>query len=325
MYKTMLIGCGSIGALKDDKFDSPTTKNVLTHAHGIYENENFQLTTLVDWDKEKLRQAHKKWNAGNMTQYTHYAIEEEHDVVVIAVDTKHHLKTVQQIFSQKRWKPKLIILEKPAGGSLKECNMIRNLSIVNEAPIMVNYNRRYEHFHWIIKNKIHEVLKAKGKIYSCILKYGRGSIHDGCHAMDLINYWFGPFKRGVKLDGVREDGLDESYKMHLEFDKCDQVIWVPIDSKHYGIFEMDIISSHWIMEIRENGLLMNIRGVKDEENYGDYKVIDNTWMPWETLLTSTMTQLYLDAENYLLNHSDIICSINDAYNVWSIYNRIEKG
>ena len=52
-YKAAVIGCGSIGALKDDFKDMVGQNNPLTHAGAIHKNPNIDLIAVIDNDTSK--------------------------------------------------------------------------------------------------------------------------------------------------------------------------------------------------------------------------------------------------------------------------------
>ena len=60
-FTAVVIGAGSIGANKDNKYDSPKTKNILTHAHAYYKSDAIDLIGIIDPDKNKLKLATEKW------------------------------------------------------------------------------------------------------------------------------------------------------------------------------------------------------------------------------------------------------------------------
>jgi len=72
-YKNwLIIGAGSIGALKPNELDSPTTENILTHAHALHrlrgrrEIDDF---FIVDVDEEKAGEACVRWNTSPCCDY----------------------------------------------------------------------------------------------------------------------------------------------------------------------------------------------------------------------------------------------------------------
>ena len=57
MRKAMVIGAGSIGAMKPDAYDYPGGKKTLTVAHALWNNEEIDLEYIVDTDPKKAKAA----------------------------------------------------------------------------------------------------------------------------------------------------------------------------------------------------------------------------------------------------------------------------
>ena len=71
MYNVLIIGAGSVGTSKPDKYDSPLTENILTHAHAVYNNDDLKIIGIVDKDLKKAKKAGKKWSCfyyGNINE-----------------------------------------------------------------------------------------------------------------------------------------------------------------------------------------------------------------------------------------------------------------
>jgi len=174
-YTTLLIGAGQIGALKDDKFDSITTENILTHAHAIKIHKQLGDLTIVESNHEKLFQSSTKWKCNgfmNLDDLKGLFF----DIVTIATPTQTHMDIIKEV--QKKINYKAIILEKPACMDSIECNKIND-----KDRIAINYLRRYEtQFHGL-KLKFEQ---QNTKIFSCNVKYNRGLLRDGCHALDFF-------------------------------------------------------------------------------------------------------------------------------------------
>ena len=60
-YTAVLLGAGSIGALKPNEFDSPDTEEILTHAHAIYNHPKINLLGIIDSNINKAKKAGNKW------------------------------------------------------------------------------------------------------------------------------------------------------------------------------------------------------------------------------------------------------------------------
>jgi len=50
MYKVIIIGSGSIGALKEARYDDINSKSILTHANAVYRHSKYKLIGIIDQD-----------------------------------------------------------------------------------------------------------------------------------------------------------------------------------------------------------------------------------------------------------------------------------
>jgi predicted dehydrogenase len=63
IYNAIIIGCGSIGTTKDNKYDDPEKNdNILTIAHAFHNHPQIKLIGVIDSDPVKAKQAGDKWN-----------------------------------------------------------------------------------------------------------------------------------------------------------------------------------------------------------------------------------------------------------------------
>jgi predicted dehydrogenase len=315
MYKAVIIGCGSIGAMKPDKFDSPTTKSVLTHAHAIYNNPSIDLLGFIDSLPWKAEAAAKKWDSDLYDDLR----QGQPDIVVVATPTETHQEVFH--FVKDMLKPRLIIGEKPLGANSDECHWIVNNA---GAPVLTHYIRRFEPRHQELA-KAFTYLRERRGIYGCRVMYGRGLMHDGCHALDLMNWWFGDILSCVVTNTIRDYEDNVSYGFAARYQYCPQVTFTPVDSKKVGLFEIDIITDIGTYSLIGNGTKLCMRPVVTGDAWGDYPSLGLTTSKNTTQLTSAMTYMYKNVVAHLKGKTDIMCTGNDAMKVWSAYNRIIGG
>ena len=116
MYNAVIVGAGSIGALKSDKYDSPQTNNVLTWAHACYTHPNIKQTHISDIYLKKAKQAGDKWgfsyssfpSTSIMARF--YLISS--DIIIISVPTESHNQVLLDIL---QYYPKIIITVRGGG------------------------------------------------------------------------------------------------------------------------------------------------------------------------------------------------------------------
>lgn len=325
MYKVAIIGCGSIGANKDDKIDSPITENILTHAHAVYQNPKLELQALVDSNKEQLQKAIKKWQPKSAFNTIEQLFDspEKMDIIVVAVPTEYHLEVLNKIINcSEDKKPQLIICEKPFCNSYDEANKIWEENTQKEIPpILINYIRRFDPQHQEIKKWIDE--ERFGKALNCRVLYTRGLKRDGCHAIDLMNWFFGnckTFSLNFFNSIIDRVVSDPTITIFAEYQKCPSVIFQPCDGRKYGIFEIDICFEQARLRLIDNGLYYELYPLTDENEWGhkslSYKLTDVVRK--ETKLQYAMYYLYENAIGYLEGRQGLFCVPDDAIEVHKI-------
>lgn len=275
----VVIGCGSIGALKPDQYDRPDGGRVLTHAHAYYNNSDVDLVAVVDQDSTRAWKAGTKWNTEgyySLADNPGFAGILTHlrpDIISVCTPTETHFDVLKRIATIDGYKPRLVVAEKPFCLNIGEAADISDLYKRMKIPILVNYSRRFStHFQTL---KILIERGDLGEIYHARLLYGRGLLRDGCHGLDLFNYLFGePLTGPIVLDTPMFDGInndDPTYSLRLQYKKCRQVYMIGVDSRKYGIFELEIVAENGIYRYAENGLVAGIRNPTSEPVYGNYK------------------------------------------------------
>ncbi len=314
-YKAIIIGAGSIGSLKRIKFDSPTSKNVLTHSNAICRNQNIDLIEIIDTNPQKQKEATLRWNP------THEVVDP--DIIVVSTPTDTHFKVLSDVIQTIR--PKIIVAEKPVCSDKNQCEKILALAKEFNIPLIVNYIRRFEPKHQELKKAFHFIAKREG-IYSVRFLYGRGTMHDGCHGIDLCHWWFGDMLASWTTSIMIDQGnKQETHRFVAEFQKCPQVIFSAVDSGKVGIFEMDIITDIGRYILKNNGTYVQIFPVKKGDDWGDYPVLSDRPEKYATDLLHSLPLLYENITRFLEGKEDLKCTGQDALKVWKTYERINDG
>jgi len=323
MYKVAIVGCGSIGALKPDEIDGPGSENILTHANAVDRHIKTELFAVIDPDKDQLVKAKTKWQAkraftslGQM----HEIDPERPEIIIIAVPTNQHINIIGNIFSGNIH-PRLIIVEKPFGGNLIQANTMVELAGRYKIPIMVNYPRRYTRGYNEFKVLLDK--DALGKIFNARVLYTRGLKHEGCHAIDLMNWFFGKcldWNVGCGLGFADRNEEDMTLEVVSSFEKCSSVIFQPCDGRAYGIFEIDITAEEGRFRFIDNGLFLERYPINEANEWGhkslDYKL--TSVIRTETQLNLAMYNLISNAVNFLDDQESLICTAEDAIKIHKI-------
>jgi predicted dehydrogenase len=328
-----IIGCGSIGALKPDEFDSPSSKNILTHAHALYQLKNKDLIKnifLIDSNYLKLKEAKQKWSCQGFTtlESLHTYSNEKIDLFVISAPTNYHYDILLDLY--KVYTPKLVIVEKPFTSNLDQAQKIKKLYSSKNIPIVINYTRRFCPTIQTLKQEFDS--NKYGKIKACNIIYVRGFQRDACHAIDLCNYFFGDFISG-KILGHKDNAYDDyckedlTYPVWMEYTGCKNIYFTPADGRDYSIFEMDILTENSRINIIDHGKQIKIFNKTPEKIYGKFngmnyevnEIINNE-------LENALYFMHGNCLNYLQSKNkkkyDLFCTIDDGIKVQKIYNKV---
>lgn len=324
----VIIGAGSIGALKPDELDYPGSKNILTHANAFQRHDLINLVGIIDIDRIKSDQAGKKWECSNyysvaeaFTQFKQRGIEV--DIVSVCIPTGYHHTMMIELLS---YEFKLMIAEKPfCSNSGEAMNIIKQYKKVKR-PIIVDYIRHFDPQISDIKNHI-EKSSPNNEMVSTRIIYNRGLKHEGCHAIALCNHLFGHYKGGqiLKSGHIKELDNDVSYAVQMNFQKCNNIILTPLDGRNYSIFDVDIFSKTGRFNLIDHGKNANVYFRGKENTYGNYISLDYDCSNAPTELAMALLYVVRNAINHLDSNEPIICTAEDALKVHTIYeNLIEE-
>jgi predicted dehydrogenase len=344
-YNVAIIGAGNIGALKDETIDNPKTHKPLTHAHAIYNDDRFNLNIFIDSDCDKIFNACDRWEKNKIKPVGSTDISRIDSytptIIVIAANTKAHFNILMQDIMNLNNQPELIIVEKPFCWTSGEAALVKRFYAESGIKLLVNYNRRYSESY----QKFYTDYIKNQEVQQVTIRYNRGLKHDGCHALDIMNWWFGRCL-DISLNKSIDPVLDypeggRSYSVSMKYEHCPSVVFIPMDYKKCGIFEMDIITKknrhifgnygEYIinMEITENktygqanSFSWDIRDIHD-----GYDKVDKyaTHSAFQTDLHYTLKNLYDKAYECLTSSRQVdnICTVDDAIRVHNIIEHVD--
>lgn len=320
-YNALIIGAGSIGAMKPDSYDSPKTKEVLTIAHAMYNNKRIAFD-VIDTDLEKEQKAREKWGIKQNSLFEKANPEEAFDIVAVCTPTDTHYQTLKNVI--KHIKPKLIIAEKPFCANKKQAAEIVRLCKKNNIYLVIDYIRRYDSSTYIIQNE----LSKCSSIYWATVSYNRGFIHEACHGIDLMNFWFGKCKK-ISLP-VRREIVDRSKNDPAAYIVCEHVecpvFYMPVDGREFSIFEITIMTNRGKFVLTDHGKTLHSYGRIKEPTYGNYDTINPQPLKLRTELTTALSNMIGHCVA-ILDTGDFpiwICSGDSALAVHDVINLYNK-
>jgi len=321
-YSALIIGCGSIGALKDDKYDAPKSENILTWAHAFYNHPQITKIAFLDIDKEKVNRTVQKWGGLGYTRLTPALINTKPDIIVVSVATNNHFQILLDIVKSPDTTPKIVIAEKPFTSNLFQAQIISELYQKLNIPLIINYNRRYDSFVLEFKNQID--IGMFGLINSCTVTYERGFVRDACHGLDLMRFFFGKYKKGHILNYddpiIDYSDKDPTYAAYLSFEKCKNVFFIPVDGGAYSLFEIDVLTEKGRFQFVDHGKILRTYKVISEQTYGDHSTLANDhYTEHKTGLISSLETVLQTAINKMEKDIDLPIKSKEAVEIHKIY------
>ena len=229
-HHAVLVGAGRIGA----GFDGPQTKEILTHAHALSSNRSTKLTGLFDTDAIVAHREATKWKIPGWNDFEAMMSATRPEVVSLCVPDRFHSEYLRACL---KWKPKLVLAEKPLTTSIEESERLVEEYERNGILCSVNYSRRFAPGWLDIRERFLAGEWGNALLVHAI--YGKGTLHNGSHVVDTLRWFFGePTKSEVteSLDSSESD--DPTLGFHLECPRCQRIVVSPFDEKQYTVFEI---------------------------------------------------------------------------------------
>jgi predicted dehydrogenase len=177
--KALVLGCGNIGA----GYDLQNSQTIHTHVKAFSLHKNIALT-VADVDSKKAEAVAKRFRATaidlNKINFSEYAI------ISIATPTSTHADYLSRLLELNT---PVILCEKPVAQDLAELANLKRKYSKSKSKILVNYMRRFTPGFSILKRRVQKIHK-KENLLQITIKYNRGLLNNGTHAIDLVEFLF---------------------------------------------------------------------------------------------------------------------------------------
>jgi predicted dehydrogenase len=235
--RAAVIGAGAIGAKLDTTTDAALP---ITHAGG-YRAAGFSLVGLVDTDVEARAEA-MRWDAPVHSSVDEMMTSARPDVVSVATPTFARAALLLELLKAG---PRAVIAEKPLAETVDQSRQIVKAFRDAGVPLLVNYSRRY--------TPLWQELSGRSAM-STAIRYGKGLLHNGTHAIDLCRMLFGECLDAVPLARKNDHAIsDPSVSAFLKFERCPEVFLQAVDEREFTLFEVDIVASDWRLIVDSDG------------------------------------------------------------------------
>ncbi|NFN86295.1 Gfo/Idh/MocA family oxidoreductase [Clostridium sporogenes] len=315
-YNVLIVGAGNIGAF----FDTPSSENILTHAHAFSKVEKFNLLGFVDISQEKAKGAAQLWSTKYFLNLEEAFKKNIIDIVSICVPDKYHYNILKKLCD---FPIKLIFLEKPLAKNLKEAEEIMKIYKESNIKCLVNYSRRFVSEFEILQKNILE--NKYGKFICGNGYYGKGILHNGSHLMDFLRYIVGDIKNVKVIDhnfDFYED--DPSVSAVLNVGNIGDFVIQNIPCNNYTIFELELLFENKRIRIIDSGFKVEEFNIINSKIFKGYKNLIKK-KEYGTDLNKAMLNAVINIYNNLEYNESLKCTLQDAYKAIKICERLKQG
>jgi predicted dehydrogenase len=308
-YNVLIVGAGNIGAL----FDTPGSENILTHAHAFSSAGGFKLIGFVDSNMEKSEKAALIWGTQAFSSIEEAFLDSKIDIVCVTVPDEYHYRVLKQLYE---FPVKLIFTEKPLTKTLKQADEIIKLFKEKGVPVTVNYSRRFVPEIDEIREKIRT--GEVGEFLTGTCYYGKGILHNGSHAIDLIRYLIGEIIDTETINGCFDFYEDDpGITGILKFAGKKKIILENIICTAFTIFEIDILFEKKRFRFVDSCFKIEEYEVQDSQVFKGYRILNKV----SEKNTSLGNAIYFAAQNiygHLTFGKELKCTIEDGYKAMDI-------
>lgn len=297
MLNALIVGAGKMGA----DFDSPKSPFILTHAHAYTKSPNFNLLGFYDINFQQAEKMAAKWQCNAYKNLCN--LPNQIDVISICSPDQNH---ISDCLTFARFQPKVIFLEKPLCHNRKDIAELEKLQI----PILVNYTRRFSKDFQNLYRQIQD--NRFGKYLTGTGYYGKGTIHNGSHMIDLINWLISPVRSYKILNEINDCfDNDPTKSILLSLENGAEFYMQGITCKAYTVFELDLFFELARIKILNSGQYIEIYTIKNNQMYDNYI---NLFLE-RTIQTDINNALFNALDNisdFIHNNKKLLCTVEDG-------------
>ena len=263
-YRALVVGAGQIGA----RYDSPGPAAPLTYAHALAKNPEFELVGFVDTSQERGSLAVERWGGRWFPSLASAWQQSTFEAVCVAIpDDCHH----QLLCELASYPFKILLAEKPFTTRPDQAREVLNLYEGRKTPVLINYSRRYVPAFTLLAQSIRDgqfghLLQANGY-------YGKGSLHNGSHMVNLLLYLFGEVSFVKRFHStVDYQRADPTASVLLSTGPSRIPITLhAVDSRAVSIFELDLLFSSQRIRMIQSGAFLEFFELRENPDFPGYR------------------------------------------------------
>lgn len=293
-FKVIIVGLGRIGLGYDL---TSQEDSCYTHTSAFNNHSSFEVICGVDPVHERREKFRCFTGKPAFESLQAVSTIDKPDILVIATPPSQRLELVRQCL---KFRPRLILMEKPLASSVEEGRRILSLCSKSGAGIFVNYFRRCEPTAIEIGNRIRS--GTFGAFQSGHVYYSGGLGNNASHFIDLILYWFGPpiswGSIGRVVRGYASPDPDIDFWLDLNGRRC---VFQAVDDRIFSMGQVELIFEKSALRYEDFGRRITLYKVEKDPDFVDCRRLK--YKP--QLLLSDTTRCQYNVVDHLYRHITI--------------------
>lgn len=303
IYSVLIIGAGKIGAF----FDTPESERFLTHAHAFSSHPGFRVVGFVDVDPAQARRAAEVWGGEAFDSLAAACAGLDLDVAVVAAPDEFHYDLLKDLAG---FPLRLVFAEKPLTKKLVEAEEIIALYRERGIALGLNYTRRFVPEFAALKGDIEA--GRFGRFLTGTGYYGKGTLHNGSHMVDLLRFLLGEVAAIQTISPVHDYYEDDpSCSAVLSMANSGHVYMQAVDCRYYTMFELDLLFEQGRVRVVDAGFRIEIFEVRESDIFAGYRNLNLSGVQ-TTGLGSAFSHAAERIHTYLSSGAPLPCSGADG-------------
>ncbi len=312
----VIIGLGQIGMGYD--FDVTGNSNIYTHARAISLHNAFRLIGAVDVSPELRTRFEQRYCVPAFDKVESAVAQLRPDVVVIATPSGSYNAILIKVLD--RFRPKLILCEKPLAYALDEAREVVETCEKNDIDLFVNYIRRSDPGAVTVKRLIESgVIRTPVKVN---VWYSKGIINNGSHFINLLEYWLGEIlSTRIINPGRMWSDRDPEPDVEIQFQLGNAIVrsvWEESFSHH----SIELLSTSGRLLYEKGGRFVAWQTVQTDPNFNSHSILADQQEVIVTGMEIYQWHVYDEIAKYFKGLESKLCSGRQAFKTLESINLI---
>jgi predicted dehydrogenase len=264
-----LIGCGKI-AWGFQEEPGAARYGICTHAAAWSALDQTQLVAVTDANREQAQRCADRWQVPAVCDDVAQLLEKARpQVVSVATPDDTHFPVARQCLEFPS--VRAVLVEKPLARAAADAAILHELAGQLNKTLVVNYIRRFCPVYQDVRARIST--GEFGPLRLAQVLYTKGLRHNGSHALDLMQYWFGRVSslRGEVPAWAANDTADPEMDVTFDLDRGGKGVLHCLPSQDYTVFEADLCFEKARLAFTESGDVVEIHTPRSGYPFAGYR------------------------------------------------------